>query len=171
VSEHRPHTVNLRPAYRPNRRVRLASDIAGLCAVGLLVGVLGSAVTWWDRSALFDFAESSRQVVKLGISYLFGPAAILITLPLVFGRRRQLALRRWFRARLALAALLWVAGIVVLVDKVTGLPDRYTVQAGTYIAAALLLVGLLATVAMWPAGLQEVEVDLAGRVHEAPAPG
>lgn len=162
---------HLRRAYRPNRRVRLASDVAALCAVGLLLGVLGSALTWWDRSALFDLAESPLQVVKLGTGYLFGPIAILIALPLVFGQRRQLALRRWFRARLLLAALLWVAGFAVLADEVLGLGDGYSLTAGAYIAAALLVVGLGATIAMWPTGLPEVELDHAGREHDLPAPG
>ncbi len=162
-------TANVRRAYQPNDRVRLASDVATLCAVGLLIGVLGSAVTWWDRSALFDLAESSRQVVKLGPGYLFGPLAILVALPLVFGRRRQVALQRWYRSRIALACLLWVSGLVVLVDKVSGLDSGYAVQPGAYIAAVLILVGLAATLAMWPSGLRKVEVDPAGRVREAEA--
>lgn len=160
---------NVRRAYRPNERVRLASDVATACAVGLLIGVLGSALTWWDRSALFDFAESSRQVVKLGAGYLIGPIAILIALPLVFGRRRQVALARWYRARLVVASLLWVSGGVVLVDRVSGLGGEYALQAGAYIAAILIVVGLAATLAMWPAGLGQVEVDPAGRVREANA--
>lgn len=160
----------VRRAYQPNGRVRLASDVATLCAVGLLIGVLGSAVTWWDRSALFDLAESSRQVVKLGAGYLFGPIAILVALPLVFGRRRQVALHRWYRSRIVVTCLLWISGLVVLVDKVSGLDADYTVQAGAYIAAVLIVVGLAATVAMWPSGLRQVEVDPAGRVREPRAP-
>ncbi len=159
----------MREAYEPNRRVRVAADVAGLCAVGLLIGVLGSALTWWGRSALFDFAENDLQVVKLGIGYLFGPMGILIALPLLWPGRRQLALRHWYRARLLVAELLWVAGIVVLLAKVADL-DGYTLKAGTYIAAALLVVGLLATAAMWPAGLREVAVDRAGRLHEDAVP-
>ncbi|MFN8215337.1 MAG: hypothetical protein U0R71_01965 [Solirubrobacterales bacterium] len=160
---------NVRLAYRPSTRVRLASDVATLCAVGLLIGVLGSAVTWWDRAALFDFAQSSRQVVKLGAGYLIGPLAILIVLPLVFGRGRQVALARWYRSRLVLASLLWISGGVVILDRVGGLGDEYTLQAGAYIAAGLIAIGLAATLAMWPAGLAVVEVDPAGRVREAPA--
>jgi hypothetical protein len=160
---------NVRTAYQPNDRVRVASDVATLCAAGLLLGVLGSALTWWDRSALFDLAESSRQVVKLGAGYLFGPLAILVALPLVFGRHRQVALRRWYRSRIVVACLLWISGGVVLVDKVSGLGDEYALQAGAYIAAALIVVGLVATLAMWPRGLREVEVDPAGRVREASA--
>lgn len=163
--------MNVRRAYQPNDRVRIASDVATLCSVGLLIGVLGSAVTWWDRSALFDLAQSSRQVVKLGPGYLLGPLAILVALPLVFGRRRQVALHRWYRSRLVLACLLWASGLVVLVDKVSGLEPGYTVQPGAFIAAALIMVGLAATLMMWPSGLRKVEVDPAGRVREAPATG
>jgi hypothetical protein len=155
----------LREAYLPNRRVRLASDIAALCVAGLLAGLLGAAVTWWGRSDLFDLASESRQVVKLGTGYFVGPVLILVALPLVFGRRRQVALKRWFRARVATAALLWMVGLGLLVNKVTGL-DGYTTEAGTYIVAGLLVLGLLSTLAMWPSGLDEVRVDRAGRVRE-----
>ena len=151
----------LREAYLPNRRVRLASDVAALCAAGLLIGLLGSGLTWWDRSALFDLASNSRQVVKLGLGYLVGPIAILAVLPLVFGRGRQLGLKHLFKARLLLAGALWVAGLIVLVAKVSNL-DGYTIGAGTYVAAGLLVVGLLSTLAMWPTGLSLVKIDRQG---------
>lgn len=147
--------------------MRLGSDIAALCATGLLVGLLGSGLTWWDRSALFDLAGNSLQVVKLDTGYFVGPMAILITLPLVFGRARQVALKRLFKARLALAALLWIAGLAVLIAKVSDL-DGYTIKAGTYVTGALLLTGLLATVAMWPGRLRVVKVNRAGQVREMP---
>lgn len=156
-----------REAYVPSRRVRLASDLATVCAVAVIFGLLGSGLTWWNRSALFDLAETPLQVVKLGTGYLVGPIAILIALPLVFGRARQVALKRWFKERLLLAALLWVAGLVVLAAKVSGLDDSYTIKAGTYVTAALLLLGLLATLAMWPAGLRTVRVNQAGTVRES----
>lgn len=159
----------LRDAYRPNRRVRLASDVASLCAVAILVGLLGTALTWWDRSPLFDLASNSREVVKLDTGYLAGPLAILIALPLVFSRARQVALKRWYKERLALAALLWVAGIVVLVARVSGL-DGYSLEAGTYVTGALLAIGLVSTLAMWPAGLEQVKVDRSGLVRDEPAP-
>ncbi|MGV1048300.1 MAG: hypothetical protein ACOYD4_07240 [Solirubrobacterales bacterium] len=151
----------LREAYLPNRRVRLASDVAALCAIGLLIGLLGSGVTWWERSALFDLAANSLQVVKMGTGYFAGPVLILITLPLVFGRRRQVALKHLFKLRLVAAAVLWLAGLVILVAKVAGL-DGYTIKAGTYVAASLLVLGLLATAAMWPAGLRVVRIDRHG---------
>lgn len=157
----------LRDAYLPNRRVRLASDVAAICVAGLLVGLLGSGLTWWDRSALFDLAGNSRQVVKLGMGYLIGPILILVTMPLVFGRARQVALKRRFKARLALAALLWIAGLAVLIAKVSNL-DGYTIEAGTYVTGALLVVGLLSTLAMWPSGLPVVKVDRSGAERVAP---
>ena len=157
----------MRDAYVPNRRVRLGSDVAALCAVGLLIGVLGSGFTWWGRSDLFDLASNSRQTVKMGLGYLAGPILILVTLPLVLGSSRQVALKRYFRARLALAAALWLVGLGVLVAKVTDL-DGYTVKAGTYVAAGLLILGLLATLAMWPRHLRLVGVDRNGMVRAAP---
>ena len=157
----------LRPAYLPNRRVRLASDVAALCVAGLLIGLLGAAVTWWGRSDLFDLASEPRQVEKLGTGYFAGPVLILVTLPLVFGRGRQVALKRWFRARIAAAALLWIVGLLVLVNRVSGL-DGYTIEAGTYVVGGLLVLGLLSTLAMWPSGLGEVSVDREGHVREMP---
>jgi undecaprenyl pyrophosphate phosphatase UppP len=91
---------------------------------------------------------------------------ILITLPLVIGRRRQLALKQYFRARLAAAALLWVAGLVVLIAKVSGLDSSYDVEAGTYVSGALIVLGLLSTLAMWPGDLPVVQVNRKGIVRE-----
>ena len=98
-----------------------------------------------------------------------GPVLILIALPLVFGRARQVVLKRWLRRRLLFAAALWIVGLVVLVDRVSGL-EGYTIDAGTYVTAGLLGLGLLATLAMWPAGLPEVSVDRLGHVRETAAP-
>ncbi len=159
---------SLREAYLPNRRVRLASDVAALCAAGLLIGLLGSGLTWWDRSALFDLAANSRQVVKLGTGYFVGPVLILATLPLVFGRARQVALKQRYKARLALAVLLWVAGLGVLIAKLSGL-DGYSLEAGAYVTAGLLVVGLVSTLAMWPDDLTVITVDRNGIERAAPA--
>lgn len=159
----------LREAFVPNRRVRWASDVAAVCAVLLLVGLLGAAFTWWGRSALFDLAGNSLQTVKIDPGFLVGPALILITLPLVFGRSRQLALKRRFRTRLVLAALLWAAGLVALIVKVSGLDSSYDVEAGTYVSAGLLLTGLLSTLAMWPGDLPVVQVNNKGTVREPTA--
>lgn len=151
----------LRDAYVPNRRVRLASDVAGLCAVALLLGLLGTALTWDRHAALFDLASNSLDTVKLGTGYLAGPVLILVALPLVIGQQRQLALAHRFRLRLVLAALLWVIGIAILATKLAGL-DGYQLQAGAYVTAGLLLVGLLATLAMWPSDLEMVRVSRKG---------
>lgn len=159
----------LREAYLPNRRVRLASDVAGLSAVGLLLGVLGSGLTWWGRSDLFDLAGSAGDAVKINLGFLAGPLLILIALPLVIGRARQLALKRLYRTRLVVAAALWGAGLAILVARLEGL-DGYALEAGAYVAGALLVVGLLATLAMWPGSLRVVMVDRNGRVRETLTP-
>ncbi|HEX5593590.1 MAG TPA: hypothetical protein VFX35_09605 [Solirubrobacterales bacterium] len=147
----------------------MASDVAGLCAVLLLVGLLGTAFTWWGRSALFDLAGNSRETVKIDPGFLVGPALILIALPLVLGRARQLALKRYFRTRLAIAALLWAAGLVALIARVAGLDSSYEIEAGTYVSAGLLLVGLVSTLAMWPGDLPVVQVNRKGTVREPTA--
>ncbi|HXQ89103.1 MAG TPA: hypothetical protein VN733_05630 [Solirubrobacterales bacterium] len=157
---------SLRDAYVPSRRVRLASDVAGICAVLLLIGLLGTAFTWWGRSDLFDLASNSREAVKIDTGFLVGPVLILIALPLVLGRSRQVALARRFQARLVIAALLWLAGLWILLAKVLGLDDSYTVEAGFYVSAGLMLVGFVATVAMWPHDLQVVKVDRKGLVRD-----
>ena len=145
--------------------MRLASDVASTCAIGLLIGLLATGFTWDDRAALFDLARSELQVIKLGLGYLVGPMLILIALPLVLGRARQVAIKHRFRERLVLAAALWIAGMVVLVTKVTGLEAAYTIQVGAYVTGAFLVVGLLATLAMWPTGLEVVQVDRGGMIR------
>lgn len=147
--------------------MRVASDIAGLCAVALLIGLLGSALTWWGRSDLFDLAGNSREAVKMGTGYLAGPILILVTLPLVLGRSRQVALKRRYRTRIAIAGVLWLVGLAVLLAKVSRLAG-YEIEAGTYVAAGLLTVGFFATLAMLPGDLPVVPVDRKGMVR-APA--
>lgn len=160
------HEGQLRDAYVPNRRMRLASDVAGACAALLLVGLLGAALTWWGHSALFDLATSSGETVKIDPGFLVGPALILVALPLVLGRARQLALKRYFRTRLAIAALLWLAGLVTLLAKVSGLDSSYELETGAYVSAGLLLLGLISTLAMWPGDLPVVQVNRKGTVPE-----
>ena len=158
----------LRDAYVPNRRVRVGSDIASGCAIALLIGLLATAFTWDERAALFDLARSELQVVKLGLGYLAGPLLILVVLPLVLGRSRQVAIKHRFRERLLLAAALWIAGLAVLFAKVSDLDPAFTIQAGAYVTGAFLLIGLLATLAMWPRGLEVVQVDRGGTIRAAP---
>jgi hypothetical protein len=157
---------SLRDAYVPNRRVRLASDVAGICAALLLIGLLGTAFTWWGRSDLFDLASNSREAIKIDTGFLVGPILILVALPLVVGRARQVALARRFRTRLAVAALLWAIGLALLLGRVAGLDDSYELEAGFYVSAGLILLGLLATLAMWPRDLPVVQVDRKGMVRE-----
>ncbi|HYQ78171.1 MAG TPA: hypothetical protein VEP91_03575 [Solirubrobacterales bacterium] len=156
----------LRDAFVPNRRVRLASDVAGICAVLLLIGLLGAAFTWWGRSDLFDLASSSLEAVKIGTGFLVGPVLILLALPLVVGGRRQLALRRYFKTRLAIAAVLWLAGLVALLARMASLDSTYSPEAGFYVSGGLMLLGFLATLAMWPGELPVVKVDRNGVVRE-----
>ena len=158
----------LREAYVPNRRVRLASDVAGICSL-LLLGLIGAAFTWWGRSSLFDLASNSREAVKIDTGFLVGPVLILVALPLVIGRARQVALKRLFRTRLLVAALLWTAGLAILLIRVNDLDPSYTVKGGTYTSAGLMLTGLLATLAMWPRNLRVVKVDRNGLVREPTA--
>ncbi|HEU5104219.1 MAG TPA: hypothetical protein VFU11_00095 [Solirubrobacterales bacterium] len=159
----------MREAFVPSRRVRLASDVAGLSAALLLIGLLGAAFTWWGRSDLFDLAGSSREAIKIDTGFLIGPALILVALPLVVGRDRQLALRRYFRVRLLIAALLWLAGLSALVARAAALDGSYSLEAGFYVAGGLMLLGLASTLAMWPRDLPVVQVDRRGVVREPTA--
>jgi cytochrome bd-type quinol oxidase subunit 2 len=156
--------MKLRDAYVASRRVWIASNVASLCAAGLLIGLIGSGLTWFDRSALFDLAQNSLGTVKIGLGFLAGPVAIIFAMPFVFARPHQTTLTRLYRTRILVAAALWVAGLVILISKVSDL-DGYTLTAGTYVAAGLLLVGLGATLAMWPSGLEVVAVNRKGVIR------
>jgi len=156
----------LREAYVPSRRVRLASDVAGLCAALLLIGLLGAAFTWWGRSDLFDLASSSLEAIKIDTGFLVGPILILVALPLVVGRSRQLALTRYFRVRLLVAALLWLIGLGLLIARIASLDSNYTLEAGAYVSGGLMALGLLSTLAMWPGELPVVRIDRNGMVRE-----
>ena len=157
---------SLRDAYVPNRRVRLASDVAGICAALVLIGLLGAGVTWWGRSDLFDLASNSLEAIKIDTGFLVGPILVLIALPLVIGRSRQVALTRYFRARLVLASLLWLIGLGLLLGRIASLDASYDLEAGFYVSAGLMLTGLIATLAMWPRDLPVVKVDRKGLVRE-----
>lgn len=103
--------------------------------------------------------------MKIDTGFLVGPILILVALPLVIGRSRQLALKRYFRARLVIAALLWLAGLVILIVKVSELDASYDLEAGAYVSAALMALGLISTLAMWPGDLPVVQVDRNGMVR------
>jgi hypothetical protein len=156
--------MGLRDAYVASRRVSIAAWIASLCAAGLLIGLIGSGLTWFERSALFDLAQNSLGTVKIGLGFLAGPVAILIVMPFVLARPGETALTRLYRVRIVAAAALWLAGLVILVAKVADL-DGYTLTAGTYVSAGLLLAGLAATLAMWPAGLKVVGINRKGLIR------
>lgn len=160
---------SLRDAYVPNRRVRLGSDVAGLCAGLLLIGLLGTAFTWWGRSDLFDLASNSLESIKIDTGFLVGPILVLVALPLVLGRSRQVALTRYFRTRLVVASLLWLIGLGLLLGRIASLDDSYDLEAGFYVSAGLILIGLIATLAMWPRDLPVVKVDRKGLVRQPTA--
>lgn len=159
-----------REVYLVTIRVHVASIVAQVCAAGLFAGVLGSVLTWDERSAVFDLASSPRGISKPELGYLFGPALILIALPLVRHRPPRVAYTGRYRERLGIAALLWAVGLALLLDHLTGLGGEYTLQAGAYVATALIVVGLLATLAMWPAGLRTGHFDRRGEVEPQPRP-
>jgi len=156
-----------REVYLAGTRLFVASVVARLCAAGLFIGVLGAAFTWGKHSALFDLANSPHGAAKAELGYLFGPALILILLPLARRREPHVAYTSRYRARLAAAALLWVIGLALLLNHLIGLDSEYTLQAGAYVATALITLGLLATLAMWPARRQPTgEFDRRGSVAE-----
>jgi len=156
--------MKTREVYLATTRVYVASVVAQVCAAGLLVGVLGAIFTWGRSSALFDLADSPHGISKPELGYLFGPALILLVLPIVRHRRPHVAYVARFRLRLGAALALWAIGLALLLRHLTGLGDEYTGRAGAYIAPALISVGLLATLAMWPAGLATGLFDRRGGV-------
>jgi hypothetical protein len=157
-----------REVYLTSTRVYVASIVVQVCAAGLFVGVLGSIFTWNHHSAVFDLANSPHHISKPELGYLFGPALILIALPLVRHRKPRVAYTSHYRARLGVALMLWVIGLVLLLSHLAGLDDEYTLQAGAYVATALISVGLIATLAMWPAGLDTARFDRRGGVEVPP---
>jgi hypothetical protein len=154
-----------REVYLASTRVYVACIVAQVCAAGLFVGVLGSIFTWDHHSALFDLANSPHGISKPELGYLFGPALILVALPLVRHRKPRVAYTSHYRARLGAALALWAVGLVLLLAHLAGLDDEYTLQAGAYVATALLSIGIVATLAMWPAGLSTGLFDRRGGVE------
>jgi hypothetical protein len=153
-----------REVYLADTRVYVASIVAQVCAACLFAGVLGAIFTWNHHSAVFDFANSPHGTAKAELGYLFGPALILVLLPLVRHRQPHVAYSGRYRARLAAAALLWAVGLALLLKHLAGLSGDYTLQFGAYVAPALIAVGLLATLAMWPLGLETGLFDRRGRI-------
>jgi len=154
-----------REVYLASARVFVAGIVAQLCAAGCFVGVLGAIFTWDEHSALFDFANSAHGISKPELGFLFGPALILVLLPVVRRRGRHVAYTRRYRARVAAAAALWLVGLVVLLAHLAGLDSEYSLQAGAYVGTTLISAGLIATLAMWPAGLRTGAIDRRGAVR------
>lgn len=157
-----------REVYLASGRVYVAGIVAQVCAACLLIGVLGAIFTWGKHSAVLDFANSPHGTAKAELGFLFGPALILILLPLVRWRRPHVAYSGYYRERLLAAIALWAIGLVLLIDHLTGLEAEYTLQFGAFVAPALIGIGLLATLAMWPAGLATAEMDRRGEVAPLP---
>ena len=164
--------ADIREAFILDARVLAARFIGSLAVVGTFMGLIGGVATLNEKS-IFDLASSTFQVYKPGWGYLAGPLLIAALWP----RQRKagsvsFAYAHHYRPRIAIAAALWIVGMIVLAVSVGGLSEAYTIETGTYVAAGLLTVGLLATLAMWPSGLRLVHVDQAGQFQErVTAPG
>lgn len=185
-----------REVYLFNDRVTTAKVIALLCAVGLLVVAIGGAATYKHVSAPFILAKQegglATHVLTPGTEeVLFGPpgghlvfntddpwypglllffvAPLLIAVALPGAARGFFAFasKRTYGPRLALAAAVWVVGIAIVLTKLSSLGRGYATEMGAYISLGLLFVGLLATVAMWPVGLQAARVDESGKLKNA----
>jgi hypothetical protein len=151
--------------YLASTRVFVAGVVAQICAAACFIGVIGAIFTWGEHSALFDFGNGPHGAAKAELGFLFGPALILILLPVVRRRGPHVAYARRYRGRVAAAAALWLVGLVVLLNHLSGLDPEYTLQAGAYVAPTLIAVGLLATLAMWPLGLRTGQLDRRGEVE------
>jgi hypothetical protein len=160
--------MKAREVYLATPRVYVAGIVAQVCAAGLFIGVLGAVFTWGKSSALFDLAGSPHGIANPELGFLLGPALILIALPNVRHRTPHVSYTRRYRARLLAAAALWAVGLVLLLAHLAGLDSEYTLKAGAYVAVPLIAVGLLATLAMWPAGLPTGLFDRRGGVDLAP---
>jgi len=166
-TEVRTSAEQTREVYLAGTRIYLASVVAQVCAALLFVGVIGAIVTWGKHSAIFDFANSPHGTSKAELGYLFGPALILILLPLIRRRPPHVAYTRRYRERLAAAVLLWIVGLALLLDHLAGLDSEYSLQLGAYVAPALIVGGLVASLAMWPLGLSTGQLDRRGDVVPA----
>jgi hypothetical protein len=164
-----------REGYIANVRVRAASIVTRLSAVLLFLGFVGSLLTWGKHKSIFELASSPSETARPGLGYVLGPALIMLLVPLVrrlptarIGENPWFAYSRRYRTRVVIAAVLFVAGLVILAVNLAQLKADFTFRAGSYIAAALLLVGLGATLAMWPSDLATMDVGQAGPARTAP---
>lgn len=164
-----------REAYIQNTRLSVAGVVARVCAAGLVMGLIGGLATHNSPSALFDMAKHEggfvTELKKPPLGFFIGPALILILLPVAKGKAPATLRKRGYLARIVAASVLWLGGLVALIAQVASLDPRFTIEAGTYVGGTLITMGLLSTLAMWPTGLEAVEVDKKGNVVGAgPAP-
>jgi hypothetical protein len=159
--------MKAREVYLASTRVYAASIVAQVAAAGCFIGVLGAIFTWGHHSAVFDFANSPHGAAKPELGFLCGPALILVLLPLVRHREPHVAYTARYRTRLGAALALWSIGLLALLAHLGGLDSEYTLQAGAYVAPALIVVGIFATLAMWPSGLETGLFDRRGEVEPA----
>lgn len=171
IAGHRVGSGKVRDAYLAGTRLRVAAIVARIAAFLLFAGFLGSLFTWGKEHSIFEMASNSVETARPGVGYVVGPLLIVLLVPLVrrmplarTGENPWLAYKSAFRVRIAIVTLLYFAGIVALAVSVVQLDPSYAIKAGTYAAAALLSAGLVATLAMWPAGLPTIRVDRGGRV-------
>ncbi|MHB1434002.1 MAG: hypothetical protein ACYCVZ_18045 [Streptosporangiaceae bacterium] len=66
--------------------------------------------------------------------------------------------RGTYLARALLTAFAWIAALGLLIFSLTSLGDGYTVSSGTFLLGMLELAGMMAALAMWPAGLARARV-------------
>lgn len=159
--------VAIREAYVVEGRARAGRILATVCAVAAMLGLIGLGITA-DQESVFDLARRGGglfvEVYRPGIGFLAGPILILVALPLVRGAAPRVAYKQGYLARVVIAALLWAAGLAVLLVSVLDWAEKggYRIEVGTYIATTILAVGLVATLAMLPSGLRVVNVTKGG---------
>ncbi len=158
-----------RDAYVVISRVTTGLTVARVCAVGVILGLLGGLATWGDTSALFDISNresvTATEFNKPPLGFLVGPVLIFIALPRIRGRAPKISFKEGYSRRLWITIGLWSVGLVALiVTAIVTANDGFTIRGGTYIGGTLMLVGLLGTLAMWPKDLEVVQADSTGKV-------
>jgi hypothetical protein len=61
--------------------------------------------------------------------------------------------------------LLWLISLGLPIARIATLDSTYTLEAGTYVSAGLMVMGLFSTLAMWPGDLPVVRIDRNGMVR------
>lgn len=159
-------------AYRAESRVKVAGIVARGAAIMLFLGLLGSAITWdagrRGEESIFDLARSSSEVARPGGGYLVGPVLILILLPVLKRGRPafRYLLKSGYTGRIVAASVLWIAGLATLIGGLASLDSGYEIRDGAYVAGTFMVIGLLATLFMAPAGLKVIRVDKGGNLQD-----